>query len=223
MVKTKRMFTVVLALLLAFALIGCHNAGLGIQKVPGGTQSSGVQSFPTSQGTTPSSDLPPTSLPPTFPSSPVSPDSPTKEPKKVSSFTMLTAGDNLLHTGLLRDGQIHAGAGEDFHFDGFYEEIQAQVAAADYAIINQESIILAKRYLSNNAENYLKKSTGGSFVTPVEMLDTLKRLGFDAIDMANNHALDMGSAAGLHLWHQRFHGDRLQRSGVSVSCSLYRR
>lgn len=113
---------------------------------------------------------------------------------------MLTAGDNLLHSGLLRDGQEQKKDGADFFFDSFYENVKAQVSAADYAIINQESLVLPKRYLSNNVNKYFRSD--GSFVSPPEILDTLTRLGFDAIDMANNHALDMGSA-GLQ-WAQDY-------------------
>ena len=118
------------------------------------------------------------------------------EKKAVSSFRMLTAGDNLLHSGILKEARGLAGDGEDFHFDSFYKDVKEQIAAADYAVINQESIILPKKYLGKKSVEQMYYRSDGSFVSPVEIFDTLDRLGFDAIDMANNHELDMG-AAGL--------------------------
>ncbi|MBQ8911945.1 MAG: CapA family protein [Clostridia bacterium] len=112
-------------------------------------------------------------------------------------MTLLSAGDNLLHRGVLRDGQGQAaGSDADFYFDFIFDGVKAEISAADFAVINQESIILEKRKLSNKVENFFNKTTSGSFVTPSDMMDTLKRVGFDGIDMGNNHMLDMG-AAGL--------------------------
>ena len=111
-------------------------------------------------------------------------------------MTLLSAGDNLLHAGLLTDGQEHARAGqsEDFYFDFIYEHIAEQVAAADFSVINQESIILNKKYLGNKVDKFFSNTRAFAFVTPSDMLSTLTRIGFDGIDMANNHALDMGAA-----------------------------
>lgn len=131
-------------------------------------------------------------------------------------MTLLSAGDNLLHTGILRDGIGHArdGEAEDFYFDFIYENVKGQIAAADFSVINQESIILEKRKIGGKVENFISKSTGGSFVTPSEMMDTLLRIGFDGVDMANNHMLDMG-AAGLQ-WSVQYldsRGDLLRIGG----------
>lgn len=123
-------------------------------------------------------------------------------------MTLLSAGDNLLHRGVLRDGQDQAeGSGADFYFDFIFEGVKEQISGADFAVINQESIILEKRKLSNKVENFFNKTTSGSFVTPSDMMDTLKRVGFDGIDMANNHMLDMG-AAGLQWSIQYLDGRR---------------
>ena len=140
---------------------------------------------------------------PTIPDDTTTPVTPTIPGKKqlVSSFSMLTAGDNLYHGSLLRDARTRRreGTDEDFYFDSIYAAVADQIRAADYAVINQEAIILPKRIwrmLGKTTVEEMYYRTDGSFVVPDEVYDTLTRIGFDAIDMANNHVLDMG-AGGL--------------------------
>ena len=121
----------------------------------------------------------------------------TPVPTVASKASILTCGDNLLHTGILNEAKSKAaaeGSGRDFSFEYIYKDVASFVSSFDLSVINQESIILPKNYLSNDLGKYLRSD--GSFVTPAEMTDALLKTGFDVLDMANNHMLDMG-AAGL--------------------------
>lgn len=157
---------------------------------------------PTVDTPTSSTDTPTPTVDTTTPSTDTPAPTTGDDKKVVASFTMLAAGDNLLHSGIVKDAMEKArpGVDEDFWFDDFYKDVKAQISSADCAVINQESIILPKRiwqmlkHRDDVRDLYIRKD--GSFVTPQEMYDTLARLGFDAVDMANNHALDMG-AGGL--------------------------
>ena len=119
-----------------------------------------------------------------------------EEPTVVSKSSILCAGDNLLHRGIIRDGMKNAKAGEDFNFNFIYEYIAPQVSAADYAFINQEAIIIPKDKIGGKADDFLSHTESVSFCSPPEVLDALANAGFDGVDMANNHMLDQG-AAGL--------------------------
>lgn len=203
-----RLICAVLACFLAAALFtACNTGNVGVGSgTKGGSPASpdtpagsttpaptDTPATPSDDPATPSGDPTPSTPTPT----PVTPTPPTPTPvepaTKVSSFTLLSAGDNLLHRGILKDGQEHkrSGKDEEYYFDFIYDNLKKQVSAADYAIINQESIVLLKRYLSG--KTHIQKTETVSFCSPPEVLDSLLRTGFDGIDMANNHALDMGS------------------------------
>jgi poly-gamma-glutamate synthesis protein (capsule biosynthesis protein) len=114
--------------------------------------------------------------------------------KVTGTVSVLAAGDNLFHNGILLEAKEKAqalGNGTDFSFDFIYTNVRSRIQAADISVINQESLILPKRYLSNNISRYIRSD--GSFVAPEELTQTLVDIGFDVMDKANNHMLDMGS------------------------------
>ena len=114
--------------------------------------------------------------------------------KVTGTVSVLAAGDNLFHNGILIEAKEKAkalGNGTDFSFDFIYTNVKSRIQAADISVINQESLILPKRYLSNNISRYIRSD--GSFVAPEELTQTLIDIGFDVMDKANNHMLDMGS------------------------------
>ncbi len=206
----KRFLCATAILLLLALFTGCQNTKVTVLEPTESSAESGA-SRPVATPTVPDGSVDPTgstsqspSALPTEPSSVTDSADPTTSGGKtlVSKFNMLTAGDNLIHRGIMQEAQNRATGEENFSFDFLYENIKEQVTASDYAVINQESIILHNRYLpgyqSGNPKANLNKyyRTDVSFVTPVDMVDALCRAGFDAFDMANNHELDMG-AAGL--------------------------
>ena len=110
------------------------------------------------------------------------------EPAENPSVRLLCAGDNLIHTTLYDQAKQYARkAGKSgYDFSYIYEDVKDIVAAADYAVLNQETII---------TDDY-PASGYPDFATPGECGDLMVDIGFDAFSISNNHVLDKG-AAGL--------------------------
>ncbi len=109
-------------------------------------------------------------------------------PPEDPSVRLLCAGDNLIHTTLYDQARKYAqNAGKSgYDFSYIYEDVKDIVAAADYAVLNQETIITDDFPASGYPD----------FATPGECGDLMVDIGFDAFSISNNHVLDKG-AAGL--------------------------
>lgn len=109
------------------------------------------------------------------------------------SITILGAGDNLIHDVIYQQAQKRAG-GKGYDFKPVYERIAADIKSADISVINQETPIAGK---------IAAPSGYPRFNSPTELGDELVNIGFDVINHANNHVLDMnerGLAATLNYW-----------------------
>lgn len=112
-----------------------------------------------------------------------------------TSVRMLCAGDNLIHSPIYNQAAKRAGEGENYDFSYAYQYVADIIAAADLAILNQETII---------TDEYAP-DTYPCFCTPSEMGDEMVEIGFDAISIGNNHVLDKGEGgliATLDYWQQ---------------------
>lgn len=132
-------------------------------------------------------------------SSALQPSSQTKTPssskpvQKPVSITILGAGDDLIHSTIYNRAKKLSG-GEGYDFDPMYERVSSRIQNADIAVINQESILASK---------VAPISGYPLFNSPTEVGDELVHLGFDVINQANNHVLDMGEKgikAALDYW-----------------------
>ena len=109
------------------------------------------------------------------------------------SIHILGVGDNLIHDAIYKQAQTRAG-GEGYDFSFVYQRVAEDIAAADVAVINQETILASEKFPPSNYP---------MFCTPVEMGDELVSLGFDVVNQANNHILDKGVEgieAALDYW-----------------------
>ncbi len=107
----------------------------------------------------------------------------TAPPKAVkTSVNLLAVGDNLIHKPLYNQAQARTTDGS-YDFMPVYENLADMIAAADIAVINQETMM---------AESY-DVSTYPCFNTPTVMASQLASLGFDVLTIANNHMLDTQS------------------------------
>ncbi len=109
----------------------------------------------------------------------------------------LAAGDNIIHENVFLDARSRAGEGEKYNFIDMYDGIADIVADADIAFINQETAICGD---DRGVYGY------PNFNSPEVVGDTLIDLGFDIVNIANNHVLDMkesGYKATLDYWHER--------------------
>jgi poly-gamma-glutamate synthesis protein (capsule biosynthesis protein) len=111
------------------------------------------------------------------------------------SLTLLAAGDNLFHEPIIK-GNRHDDA---YNFSPVYSEVKTIIENADLAFINQETVMAGDEFGFSGYP---------AFNTPQSLAQTLADTGFDIINHANNHAMDMGGdglLATLELWDS-FHG-----------------
>lgn len=98
------------------------------------------------------------------------------------TLSFLSVGDNLIHDGIYEQANRRAG-GDGYDFSFCYTRIADAVAAADVATINQETPV-AKSY---------KPSGYPLFNSPVELGREVADIGFNVVNLANNHMLDKTS------------------------------
>lgn len=115
-----------------------------------------------------------------------------KKNRKTASIVMV--GDNLLHMRATKSGKKSNGT---YNYNHIFKGIAKDVKAADVGIINQEVLLAAPTI---PAAGY------PLFNSRVEMIDAVKKAGFDVALHATNHSLDYG-ARGLKLtlrnWKKR--------------------
>ncbi len=99
-----------------------------------------------------------------------------------TSVNLLAVGDNLIHKPVYNQAQART-SDASYDFMPVYENLADMIAAADIAVINQETM-MAKSY---------DVSTYPCFNTPTVMASQLASLGFDVLTIANNHMLDTQS------------------------------
>ena len=103
-------------------------------------------------------------------------------PKRVS---FVAAGDNIVYYGNVLEAASLSGDGERYDFSHQFQYIKDQISSSDVAFINQETLTASSLPL----EYYPR------FNSPTEVVDCLIEVGFDVINIANNHMLDHGISA----------------------------
>ena len=110
----------------------------------------------------------------------------------------LAVGDDLLHTRVYQSAAAHAEDGEAYNFYYCYQGVADRVEEADLAFINQETVIC-------NGE-YEVCGSNLNFCSPDELGYQLIDIGFDIVNLSNNHILDKGAdgmRACLDYWDDR--------------------
>jgi len=95
------------------------------------------------------------------------------------TLNFLAAGDNLLHDSVYLPYMVNG----YFDFSSLYTEVKSIVERADIAFINQETVMAGAGY------GY---SGYPLFNVPQAVAGVLADTGFDVVNLANNHAMDMG-------------------------------
>ena len=117
---------------------------------------------------------PPTTEPETEP--------PTTMPEpehEVSTATILSTGDVLMHMPV-----IGSGSGPDgYNFDSIFRFVTDEISAADLAVANLETTLAG-------TDNGYQYSGFPNFNCPDAIVDALKNAGFDMLLTANNHSYD---------------------------------
>lgn len=131
----------------------------------------------------------------------------TEPPFKPATVSFVAVGDDLVHSYVYNTAKEQASDDDkkeyDFHY--CYENVADRIANADLAFVNQETLICNYKYDISG--------TNLNFNSPVELGDDLIDIGFDIINIANNHMLDKtadGLKACLDYWSdQQYEHDNL--------------
>ena len=112
------------------------------------------------------------------------PDDP-ETPLEETTVSFVGAGDNLIFYGNVRDAASCAvSGGRKYNFAPTYDSVRETIQSADIAFINQESLMCGDGY----AFSYYPRFNG-----PQDLAYDLADVGFDVINIANNHMLDKGT------------------------------
>ena len=189
--------TIILVLVLVFALFACSTRPLdGPEDTgtpdtadtgeSGGTETGGEPSYPTG-GIADRSHV-------------LSPDrelegNATVEPVNTVNLTVVAVGDNLIHPNIYLDAALRGTPEKTYDFLPMYELVRPYLSSADIAFINQETLMAGAEY------GY----TGyPCFNCPQQLGLDMVEIGFDIINMANNHMLDKGDSglrSTIDFWH----------------------
>ena len=107
-------------------------------------------------------------------------------------LTFIGAGDNLIYYGNWRDAQSLATGDRKYDFSAHYANVKNMISSADIAFINQETLMSG-----DEPQAY------PNFNSPRELAYDLCDVGFDVVNMANNHMLDMatkGLQSTIEFW-----------------------
>ena len=104
-----------------------------------------------------------------------------------ASVHLVAFGDNLMHRSVSLSGLQADGS---YNYDYNFCHVTGLIQSADLAVINQETVI---------GGNELGIQGYPCFNGRTEMADELAKVGFDVVLGANNHILDQGAGAVIHM------------------------
>lgn len=115
---------------------------------------------------------------------------------KTGSVSFLAAGDIIIHEAVFTDAAKRASAlaatdgyAEKYYFTSMFDGVKETVSRADLAFVNFECPIAGDGYGALGYPNFNAPKAAG---------DAVAALGFDIVNIANNHMLDMdGITTGL--------------------------
>ncbi len=145
------------------------------------------------------------------------PNQPEKTENRVS---FLAAGDIVLHESVFLDANLRAGesgasgsvtAASLYDFAPMYRYVKDAISGADLAMVNQETLIAA-------SANGIPQGYPG-FTGPKAAGDVLSQVGFDVVNVGNNHMLDQGSAGLRRSMEYWFTQSEIQMIGAYATKS----
>ena len=119
-----------------------------------------------------------------------------EEKEKVYTASVITAGDNLIHSSVYKDANKNANY-NGYDFKPMYEYIKPIVSEYDIAYYNQETIL---------GGTELGLGDYPTFNSPYEVGDAMVDVGFNLVSLATNHTMDSGEKAIINsrnYWNSR--------------------
>lgn len=118
----------------------------------------------------------------------------TSEPVQNPSARLMCAGNNMIYRSIYSfAASLGSQSGKDYDFAPIYEKVKSIVSQADFAMINQSTV------LSDNID----VSSYPSFCSPTAVGDAIYDLGFNVINHANKNVFDkdvQGATDTLDYW-----------------------
>ena len=108
-----------------------------------------------------------------------------EEKEKIYTASVITAGDNLIHSSVYKDANKNANY-NGYDFKPMYEYIKPIVSEYDIAYYNQETIL---------GGTELGLGDYPTFNSPYEVGDAMVDAGFNLVSLATNHTMDSGEKA----------------------------
>ncbi len=100
-------------------------------------------------------------------------------------ITFMGCGDNITYVGNVLEAQENAiDGGRTYNFKPTYENVLSKIEAADISFINQETVMAGEGY----PIKYYP-----TFNSPQDLGYDVVEMGFDVVNIATNHMLDMGT------------------------------
>jgi len=112
----------------------------------------------------------------------------TSEPEDLpeTRISFVGCGDNIIYYGNVREAELYGyETGRQYNFQHSYENIKGMISEADIAFINQETVMCGEGY---------DLSYYPTFNSPQDAGYDLLDVGYDIVNIANNHMMDMGSS-----------------------------
>lgn len=110
---------------------------------------------------------------------------PTPNKPVTTKVSFVGCGDNIIYKGNVIDAKaLSLDGGRQYNFKPIYENVAETVRNADIAFINQETVMCGEGY---------ELSYYPTFNSPRDVGYDLLEVGYDVINIANNHMLDKGS------------------------------
>ena len=109
----------------------------------------------------------------------------------------IAAGDNIIHSNMIDDAKERVKGNENFNFKDMYKDIADTIKASDIALVNVETPIAGDEFAYSGYP---------MFNTPKENGLALTDIGFDIINIANNHMLDkweQGYINNIDFWESQ--------------------
>lgn len=110
----------------------------------------------------------------------------------VTTITFAGCGDNIIYQGTIWEALAQANGGRAYNFKPIYSDVAGMIASADVSYINQETV------MDGGEPSYYP-----CFNSPQDLGYDLAELGFDVVNIANNHMLDRGGSgitATVEFW-----------------------
>lgn len=106
---------------------------------------------------------------------------PEPEPYETARISFVVAGDNVIHPCVYIDARNRAKTSGTYNFRPMYDDVDEYIAGFDLAFINQETLMGGEG---------LGYSGYPRFNSPQDLGRDLRDMGFDIINIANNHMCD---------------------------------